>query len=227
MIRTMFRDPSFNKEIVKAILQQWKEYVKFRKQRANLLCIHHKRSFQGEWLVDEQDKAEKLKELPPELIFEPSVPVMSLENLPLVPTSDDWISSVMALDAAEPWRNCWMEQPHHHPFNTVFLPCNPAVRIFVPHGQALQSVGSRIEIDNCVAPWEVAAGWDHDWNRPPVAHEASQGAASGTSSAAATTHPPRHSTSVEFGFAGFCCGYVDFHWDHPTSVGAMSTTTKI
>ncbi|KAG6942992.1 hypothetical protein JG687_00018734, partial [Phytophthora cactorum] len=74
MIRTMFRDPSFNKEVVKAILQQWKEYTKFRKQRADVLWIHHKRSFQGEWLVDEQDKAEGVKELPPELIFEPSVP---------------------------------------------------------------------------------------------------------------------------------------------------------
>ncbi|KAG2790153.1 hypothetical protein PC116_g22887 [Phytophthora cactorum] len=37
----MFRDPSFNKEVVKAILQQWKEYIKFRKQRADVLWIHH------------------------------------------------------------------------------------------------------------------------------------------------------------------------------------------
>ncbi|RAW25897.1 hypothetical protein PC110_g17692 [Phytophthora cactorum] len=41
MIRAMFRDPSFNKEVVKAILQQWKEYIKFRKQRADVLWIHH------------------------------------------------------------------------------------------------------------------------------------------------------------------------------------------
>ncbi|KAG2878535.1 hypothetical protein PC116_g10899 [Phytophthora cactorum] len=84
MIRAMFRDPSFNKEVVKAILQQWKEYIKFRKQRADVLWIHHKQSFQGEWLVDDQDKAEGVKPLSPELIFEPSVPVMSLENLPWV-----------------------------------------------------------------------------------------------------------------------------------------------
>ncbi|KAG2992686.1 hypothetical protein PC121_g21359 [Phytophthora cactorum] len=224
----MFRDPSFNKEIVKVILQQWKEYVKFRKQRANLLCIHHKQSFQGEWLVDEQDKAEKLKKLPLELIFEPSVPVMSLENLPLVPTSDDSISSVMALDAAEPWRNCWMEQPHHHPFNTIFLPCNPPVRIFVPHGQALQSVGSRIKIDNCVAPWEVAAGWDHDWNRPPVAHEASQGAASGTSSAAATTTSTRDTPQASsLGLLVSVAATSTSTGATPTSAGAMSTTTKL
>ncbi|KAG2809230.1 hypothetical protein PC111_g16142 [Phytophthora cactorum] len=37
MIRAMFRDLSFNKEVVKAILQQWKEYVKFRKKRADVL----------------------------------------------------------------------------------------------------------------------------------------------------------------------------------------------
>ncbi|KAG3050947.1 hypothetical protein PI125_g26368 [Phytophthora idaei] len=61
MVRAMFRDPSFNKKVVKAILQQLKEYIKFRKQRADVLWIHHKRSFQGEWLVDEQDKAEGSK----------------------------------------------------------------------------------------------------------------------------------------------------------------------
>ncbi|KAG3160703.1 hypothetical protein PC128_g20987 [Phytophthora cactorum] len=41
MIRAMFRDPSFNKEVVKAILQQWKEYIECRKQRADVLWIHH------------------------------------------------------------------------------------------------------------------------------------------------------------------------------------------
>ncbi|KAG3246370.1 hypothetical protein PI124_g8911 [Phytophthora idaei] len=56
MIRVMFRDPSFNEEVAKAILQQWKEYIKFRKQRTDVLWIYHKRSFQGEWLVGEQDK---------------------------------------------------------------------------------------------------------------------------------------------------------------------------
>ncbi|KAG3232753.1 hypothetical protein PI124_g22168 [Phytophthora idaei] len=163
MVRAMFRDPSFNKKVVKAILQQWKEYIKFRKQRADVLWIHHKLNFQCEWLVDEQDKAE----------------------------GDDWISSVMALDAAEPWRNCWMEQPHCHSFNTIFLPCNPTVCTFMPHGQTPQSVGPSIVIDDCVAPREVATGWDRDWNRPPVTHEASQGAASGASSAAATTTSTR------------------------------------
>ncbi|KAG2781658.1 hypothetical protein PC116_g31172 [Phytophthora cactorum] len=146
----------------------------------------------------------------------------------------------MALDAAEPWRNCRMEQPHRHPFNTIFLPCNPTVCIFVPQGQTPQSVGSSIVIDDCVAPREVAAGLDRDWNRPPVALEASHGAASGTSSAAAIYHVhPRHSTSVEFGFAGLCCGYVDFHWCHTDfcgccvdcyrdlSVGTLSSVTTV
>ncbi|KAG3088206.1 hypothetical protein PI124_g17809 [Phytophthora idaei] len=41
MIRAVFRDPSFNKGVVKAILQQWKKYIQFRKQRADVLWIHH------------------------------------------------------------------------------------------------------------------------------------------------------------------------------------------
>ncbi|KAG3230896.1 hypothetical protein PI124_g24007 [Phytophthora idaei] len=224
----MFRDPSFNKEVVKAILQQLKEYIKFRKQRADVLWIHHKRSFQGEWLVDEQDKAERVKPLPPELIFEPSVPVMSLENLPWVPSSDDWISSVMALNAAEPWRNCWMEQPHCHLFNTIFLPCNPTVCIFVPHGQTPQSVGSSIVIDDCVAPREVAAGWDRDWNRPPVAHEASHGAASGTSSAAAITTSTRVIPQASsLGFLASASATSTSTGATLTSAGVVSTTTEI
>ncbi|KAG3009240.1 hypothetical protein PC121_g16607 [Phytophthora cactorum] len=228
MIRAMFRDPSFNKEVVKAILQQWKEYIKFRKQRADVLWIHHKRSFQGEWLVDEQDKAEGVKDLPPELIFEPSVPAMSFENLPWVPFSDDWISSVMALDAAEPWRNCWMEQPHRHPFSTIFMPCNPTVCIFVPHGQTPQSVGPSIVIDDCVAPREVAAGWDRDWNRPPVAHEASQGAASGASSAAATTTSTRDTPQASsLGLMASAAATSTSTGTTPTSASVVSTTTEI
>ncbi|KAG3116344.1 hypothetical protein PI124_g5309 [Phytophthora idaei] len=134
----------------------------------------------------------------------------------------------MALDAAEPWRNCWMEQPHHHPFNAIFLPCNPTVCIFVPHDQTLQSVGSRIKIDDCVAPREVAAGWGRDWNRPPVAHEASQAAASGTSSAAATTTSTRDTPQASsLGFLASAAATSTSTGAPPTSAGTVSTTTEI
>ncbi|KAF1785921.1 hypothetical protein GQ600_3293 [Phytophthora cactorum] len=215
MIRAMFRDPSFNKEVVKAILQ----HGRTTRRRALDSPLAE---LPGEWFVEEQAKAEGVKELPPELIFEPSVPVMSLENLP-------WISSVMALDAAEPWRNCWMEQLHRHPFNTIFLPCNPTVCIFVTHGQTLQSVGSRIVIDDWVAPRKVADGWDRDWNRPPAAHEAYQGTASATSSAAATTTSTRATFHKRRGWvAGFSAAATATSTGvTPTSAGAMSTTTEL
>ncbi|KAG3076154.1 hypothetical protein PI124_g20358 [Phytophthora idaei] len=121
-----------------------------------------------------------------------------------------------------------MEQPHHHPFNTIFLPCNSTVCIFVPHGQTLQSVGSRIEIDDCVAPREVAAGWDRDWNRPPVAHEASQGAAPGTSSAEATT-TSTHDTpqALSLGLLAYAAATSTSTGPTPTSAGAVSTITEI
>ncbi|RAW26230.1 hypothetical protein PC110_g17358 [Phytophthora cactorum] len=141
---------------------------------------------------------------------------------------DDWISSVMALDVAEPWRNCWMEQLHRHPFNTIFLPCNLTVCIFVPHGQTLQSVGSRIKIDDCVAPREVAAGWDRDWNRPPVAHKASQGAASGTSSAVASTTSTRDTLQASsLDLLASAAATSTSTGAPPISAGTVSTTTEI
>ncbi|KAG3142449.1 hypothetical protein PC128_g24777 [Phytophthora cactorum] len=158
MTRAMFRNLSFDKEVAKVILRHWKEYVKSRKQWVDVLWIHHKRNFQGEWLVDEEAKPEEQKELPPELVFESSTPLMSLENLPWEPTSVVWNASVMTLDAAEPWCNCWLQKPHLYSFNTTFLPCNPTARIFVPHGHTPQSVGPRIVIDGSVSTWEVVIG---------------------------------------------------------------------
>ncbi|KAG3022236.1 hypothetical protein PC119_g9354 [Phytophthora cactorum] len=151
-------EPTFDKEVAKVILRHWKEYDKSRKQWVDVLWIHHKRNFQGEWLVDEEAKPEEQKELPPELVFESSTPLMSLENLPWEPTSVVWNASVMTLDAAEPWCNCWLQKPHLYSFNTTFLPCNPTARIFVPHGHTPQSVGPRIVIDGSVSTWEVVIG---------------------------------------------------------------------
>ncbi|KAE9260075.1 hypothetical protein PR003_g34522, partial [Phytophthora rubi] len=39
----------------------------------------------------------------------------------------DWIAEVNELDARQPWRNCWIDDPASHPFNTTFAACNPAV----------------------------------------------------------------------------------------------------
>ncbi|KAG3053732.1 hypothetical protein PI124_g8910 [Phytophthora idaei] len=121
-----------------------------------------------------------------------------------------------------------MEQPHRHPFNTIFLPCNPTVCIFVPHGQTPQSVGSSIVIDDCVAPREVAAGWDRDWNRPPVVHESSQGATSGPSSSAATTTSTRDTSQPSsLDLLASAAATSTSTGATPTSAGVVSTTTEI
>ncbi|KAG2789307.1 hypothetical protein PC129_g16920 [Phytophthora cactorum] len=121
-----------------------------------------------------------------------------------------------------------MEQPHRHPFNTIFLPCNPTVCIFVPHSQTPQSVGPSIVNDDCVAPREVAAGWDRDWNRPPVGHEASQGEASGTSSAATTTTSTRDTPPASsLGLLVSAAATLTSTGATPTSAGVVSTATEI
>ncbi|KAG3128652.1 hypothetical protein PI124_g21031 [Phytophthora idaei] len=190
----MFRNLSFDKEVVKAILRQWKEYVTSRKQWVDVLWIHHKRNFQGEGLVDEEAKPEEQKELPPELVFEPPAPFMSLENLPWSPTSVVWNASVMTLDAAEPWCNCWLEKPRLYSFNTTFLPCNPTARIFVPHGHTPQSVGPRIVIDGSVSTWEVVIGWYRDWRRAHTAPSIS-GTSQGATQSVSPSIPPAPTTS--------------------------------
>ncbi|GMF37032.1 unnamed protein product [Phytophthora lilii] len=60
------------------------------------------------WAVDE-DPA--LVDIPPEVLFEPSIPGCSFEYLTWVPKSSAWLSEVAALDELQPWRTGWVGAP--------------------------------------------------------------------------------------------------------------------
>ncbi|KAF4143979.1 hypothetical protein GN958_ATG06834 [Phytophthora infestans] len=89
MALAMLRNSSFSSEVAKAILVTWSVYFKHRKQRTGVRWIQYKRTFQSEWIVDEQDTPERHPPIPPELVFEPSAPAMSLKRLTWVPAGED------------------------------------------------------------------------------------------------------------------------------------------
>ncbi|KAJ8568999.1 hypothetical protein ON010_g6260 [Phytophthora cinnamomi] len=53
----------------------------------------------------------------------------SVDNLLWAPKSADWCKDVIELDGQEPWRNCWVDVPAQHPYNTKFATCNPIVPV--------------------------------------------------------------------------------------------------
>ncbi|GMF38627.1 unnamed protein product [Phytophthora lilii] len=73
------------------------------------------------WAVDE-DPA--LADIPPEVLFEPSIPGYSFEYLTWVPKSSAWLSEIAAFDELQPWRTGWVGAPAQHSYNTTFVPCS-------------------------------------------------------------------------------------------------------
>ncbi|KAG3162088.1 hypothetical protein PI124_g2881 [Phytophthora idaei] len=79
VVKREFRNPVPDPAPARAAA--WETFFKLRKNRADILWVHYKRQFQGEWLVDQQKKPGDQKEAPPDLDFEPSITVMSREDL--------------------------------------------------------------------------------------------------------------------------------------------------
>ncbi|KAG3011147.1 hypothetical protein PC120_g14617 [Phytophthora cactorum] len=70
--------------------------------------------------------------------------------------------------------------------------------------------------------------WHRDLNRPPVAHDASQGVASGTSSAAATTTSTSDTpAALSLGLLASAAATSTSTDATPTSAGVVSTATEI
>uniref|UniRef100_H3GX77 Uncharacterized protein n=1 Tax=Phytophthora ramorum TaxID=164328 RepID=H3GX77_PHYRM len=59
----------------------------------------------------------------------------------------------------QPWRNCWVDGPASHPFNTTFAPCNPQVPLFVPWGMTQAEVVSGLMVDPSLSSALVTAPW--------------------------------------------------------------------
>ncbi|EGZ04571.1 hypothetical protein PHYSODRAFT_343123 [Phytophthora sojae] len=92
-------------------------------------------------------------------MLEPSVLQYSFENLTWAPRSDEWVSECLELDGHQPWRNCWVDVPSEHPYNTTCAPCNPRVPLFVPRGMTVREVATAITVNPMLDPRRVTAPW--------------------------------------------------------------------
>ncbi|KAE9320362.1 hypothetical protein PR003_g17731 [Phytophthora rubi] len=144
--------------------QLWREYSRGRNLRADRLrqqlvkrlwtgCIEYNR---------------EPRHFYTETLLEPSYLQYSFEVLEWAPRTADWIAEVTELDARQPWRNCWIDDPASHPFNTTFAACNPDVPLFVPRGMTSEEVAASVVVEPTLpasvvsAPWVTQFGAGHD-----------------------------------------------------------------
>ncbi|KAE9194160.1 hypothetical protein PF004_g20795 [Phytophthora fragariae] len=146
-------------ELYLAILAAWTEYARDRNARADRLRLQIPKRL-WTWCLPDADGEVSCS---PEVLFEPSILLYSLEPLPWAPGSADWVKEVLAVDGHEPWRNCWVDVPAAHPYNTSFAPCNPKVPLFVPTGFNFQQVASAVQVDSSLDPCDVTAQWVQDY----------------------------------------------------------------
>ncbi|KAJ8558584.1 hypothetical protein ON010_g8864 [Phytophthora cinnamomi] len=90
-----------------ALKAAWSRYVVERNKRSDRLRAKVV-PYIWKW-GSSQDPG--FSEVKPEFMLEPTMPGYSLEYLPWEPKTVEWLSEIAALDAAEPWRNGWIDVP--------------------------------------------------------------------------------------------------------------------
>ncbi|POM79656.1 Hypothetical protein PHPALM_2616 [Phytophthora palmivora] len=120
-LRRLEREHGRKDPLVVALVAQWKAYSKARNLRADRLRQQMVYRV-WEWSIERDSKP---RENPAELLLEPSYLQYPFEVLDWAPSTDNWVQELVVLDAQQPWRNCWMDAPAEHPYNTTFAPCNP------------------------------------------------------------------------------------------------------
>ncbi|GMF35721.1 unnamed protein product [Phytophthora lilii] len=140
-----------------AILAAWIEFDRARNLRADRYPQQVPHRY-WDWAIrPSSDPAH----IPPELMLEPTILIFSFEVILWIPKTADWVSEVSVVDERQPWRNCWIDVPGQHPFNTTFAPCNPPVPLFVPRGFTRQQViddimlNPQLSVQEIISPWAV------------------------------------------------------------------------
>ncbi|OWZ00520.1 hypothetical protein PHMEG_00028270 [Phytophthora megakarya] len=127
---------------------------RMRNNRADLLRQQIDRLW--EWCTSAGGRT---RTLPTEVLLEPSYLQYSTEVPEWAPNFTDWFLELRVLDAKQPWRNCWIDAPAEHPYNTTYAPCNPSVPLFVPASMTRQAVVSSIVVDKSLADADLTAPW--------------------------------------------------------------------
>ncbi|OWZ13380.1 LOW QUALITY PROTEIN: hypothetical protein PHMEG_00013307 [Phytophthora megakarya] len=126
-----------------------------------------------------------------EVLLEPRYLQCSMEVLEWAPATADWSRELRMLDAEQPWRNCWIDDPAEHPYNTTYAPCNPGAPVFVPSSMTRQAVISGIVVDQSLTDAELVAPWIDEVSAvSKVAESSPTGVAKESSVDAETAAPP-------------------------------------
>ncbi|OWZ03320.1 hypothetical protein PHMEG_00024973 [Phytophthora megakarya] len=123
-----------------AILKAWREYNKTRNALVDRLRWQMPPKV-WEWCIE---TGHEPRRCPAERLLEPTYLQCSFEIIEWVPTTDGWMTEVAKLDQLQPWRNCWVDAPFEHPYNTAYTPCNADVPLFVPRGMTAGEVVSSL-----------------------------------------------------------------------------------
>ncbi|KAE9296043.1 hypothetical protein PR003_g23853 [Phytophthora rubi] len=135
--------------------QSWRTYSRGRNLRADRLRQQMvKRLWTGCIEYDREPR-----QFHTETLLEPTFLQYSFEVLEWVPRTADWVTEVAEVDARQPWRNCWIDDPASHPFNTTFAACNPAVSLFVPRGMTSEEVAASVVVEPTLPASSVSAPW--------------------------------------------------------------------
>ncbi|OWY92184.1 hypothetical protein PHMEG_00038917 [Phytophthora megakarya] len=62
----------------------------------------------------------------------------------------------------EELRNCWVDAPAEHPYNTLFAPCIPEIPLFVPTAWTHKAIASQVVVDPLLSEAEIQAPWVRD-----------------------------------------------------------------
>uniref|UniRef100_H3GRH0 Uncharacterized protein n=1 Tax=Phytophthora ramorum TaxID=164328 RepID=H3GRH0_PHYRM len=143
-------DPS-----VVALRAAWTEYNKARNFRADR--VRQQMLYRcWECCIERTGKP---RESITEFLLEPTYLQYSFEMIEWAPASEDWLGELATLDDRQPWRNCWVDAPATHPFNTTFAPCNPQVLLFVHRGMTQAEVVSGLMVDPSLSSALVTTPW--------------------------------------------------------------------
>ncbi|OWZ07785.1 hypothetical protein PHMEG_00019784 [Phytophthora megakarya] len=133
--------------------RQWTEYYDEQASRADNLPQFILNRL---WLWCSPDK----ELFPTHTMLEPSMLIYSLGIMPWVPTTADWCAEALEPDRQEALRVGWLNCPESHPYNTVFVPCNSMVPLFLPSGYTMETVGPAIIPDSSVNPADSDPSWN-------------------------------------------------------------------
>ncbi|OWZ14216.1 hypothetical protein PHMEG_00012348 [Phytophthora megakarya] len=74
--------------------------------------------------------------------------------------SADWYADAALVDESELCRVDWLTCPEQHPYNTVYVPCNAHVPLFLPANSTVEVLGPRIVPDSSLDPEVIDSSRD-------------------------------------------------------------------